>query len=389
MLVAVDTVDEVARALMTDGVDAAGAAGGSLMIVQGTRSAVDLRTGPPDDITAAWSDFDIQPTLDPISDALTAQSPAFYGDRDEFLRAYPHLSDTIETTPHHAWVVLPLAARRASDRVARFHVRQPQRFDTGEQLALLTISDLAAQAVIRVLSADEEREAFASLHAALLDLEIPPLRGVAVAAAHRTAAKTSEAGGDWFNATELDDGRLLFVIGDVAHHGAAAVGEMGRIRAVVLAYAVEEHPTDRIADLTTLTLSKLSSTFATACIVHLRPEHAHAAWTNAGHPYPVIVPANGAPFLLEDTHGPPLGVDGGARYGHSSRVFEPGDTLLLYSDGLIERRSHDIDADFERLLDAIPLAADRPTALVDELLAVLHPSGLHDDDIAVLAITVD
>ena len=388
-LVAVETVDEVARALMTDGVDAAGAVGGSLMIVQGTRLQLISGRDLPDDITAAWSDFDIQPTLDPISDALTAQSPAFYGDRDEFLRAYPHLSDTIDASPHHAWVVLPLVLDGRPIGSLGFTYAQPQRFDTGEQLALLTISDLAAQAVIRVLSADEEREAFASLHAALLDLEIPPLRGVAVAAAHRTAAKTSEAGGDWFNATELEDGRLLFVIGDVAHHGAAAVGEMGRIRAVVLAYAVEEHPTDRIADLTTLTLSKLSSTFATACIVLYDPGTRMLRWTNAGHPYPAIVPATGAPFLLDDTHGPPLGVDGGARYGHSSGVLEPGDTLLLYSDGLIERRSHDIDADFERLLDAIPLGADRPTALVDELLARLHPSGLHDDDIAMLAITVD
>jgi serine phosphatase RsbU (regulator of sigma subunit) len=256
-------------------------------------------------------------------------------------------------------------------------------------LALFTIADLTTQAVIRVLSAIEDRQAFESLHAALLDLEVPPLAGVTTAAEHRTAAKTSDAGGDWYNATELDAGRLLFVIGDVAHHGTAAVGEMGRIRAVVLAYAVEDHSTDRIAELTTLTLSKLSSTFATACIVIYDPAHHRLTWTNAGHPYPVVVPRSGTPYLLEETHGPPLGVDATARYAHSSLVLEPGDTVLLYSDGLIERRDHDIDADLARLLDAIPLDAARPDGLVEQLVACLHPSGLHDDDIAILAITVD
>jgi serine phosphatase RsbU (regulator of sigma subunit) len=103
----------------------------------------------------------------------------------------------------------------------------------------------------------------------------------------------------------------------------------------------------------------------------------------------VVVPASGAAYLLEDTHGPPLGVETGAPYGRSARVLDAGDTVVLYSDGLIERRSHDIDADFARLLEAIALDDQRPAGLVDGLLARLHPTGLHDDDIAVLAITVD
>ena len=388
-LVAVQTVDEVARALMSHGVDATDAVGGSLMIVQGTRLHLISGRHLEDDVAEAWSDFDIQPTSDPISDALTTQSPAFYPDRGTFLEAYPHLEETIASTTHQAWVVLPLILEGQPIGSLGFTYETPQLFDTVQQLALFTIADLATQALIRVISAAEDRQAFASLHAALLDLELPSLAGVTTAAVHRTAAKTSEAGGDWFNATELDGGRLLFVIGDVAHHGATAVGEMGRIRAVVLAYAVEDHATDRIAELTTLTLSKLSSTFATACIMIYDPADRRLTWTNAGHPYPVVVPTSGAPYMLEETHGPPLGVDPSVRYEHSSLELQPGDTVVLYSDGLIERREHDIDEDFERLLRAIPLDAARPAELVERLVELLHPSGLHDDDIAILAITVD
>ena len=372
-LIDVHTVDEVARALMSHGVDAADAVGGSLMIVQGTRLHLISGRQLGDDVEEAWSDFDIQPTHDPISDALTTQSPAFYPDRHTFLEAYPHLDETIASTTHHAWVVLPLVLEGQPIGSLGFAYETRQLFDTVQQLALFTIADLATQAVIRVISAAEDRQAFASLHAALLDLELPSLAGVTTAAVHRTAAKTSEAGGDWFNATELDGGRLLFVIGDVAHHGAAAVGEMGRIRAVVLAYAVEDHPTDRIAELTTLTLSKLSSTFATACIMIYDPADRRLTWTNAGHPYPVVVPTSGVPYMLEETHGPPLGVDPTVRYEHSSLELQPGETVVLYSDGLIERREHDIDEDFERLLRAIPLDAARPAELVERVVELPAP----------------
>ena len=109
----------------------------------------------------------------------------------------------------------------------------------------------------------------------------------------------------------------------------------------------------------------------------------------AGHPYPVVIPGSGEPHLLAETHGPPLGVDVQTRYGQSSCVLEQGDTVLLYSDGLIERRQHDIDQDFRRLLETIPPDASRPGGLVEQLVDRLHPSGLHDDDIAVLAITID
>lgn len=388
-LVATHTVDDVARAAITDGIAAAEATGGSLMIVQGTRLQLISERGIGRDVAEAWTDFDINSTMDPISDAVVLQTPAFFRDRDHFLDAYPHLRDTIASTRHHAWAVLPLVHEGQTIASLGFTFDQPRAFATGEQLALSTIADLVGPAIVRAMRATEEREAFSSLHAALLDLDVPNLCGVTTATAYSTAATTSEAGGDWFNANELADGRLLFVIGDVANHGATAVGGMGRIRATVFAYAVESHPTDRIAELTTLALSKLNSTFATACIMIFEPATRELTWTNAGHPYPVIVPASGTPRLLGETHGPPLGVDTEARYQRSSVVLDQGDTVLLYSDGLIERREHDIDENFERLLETIPLDAPRPAGLVEQLLDRLHPSGLHDDDIAILAVTVD
>jgi serine phosphatase RsbU (regulator of sigma subunit) len=342
-----------------------------------------------DGVADEWSDFDISPTMDPISDAVALQTPAFFPDRDHFLDVYPHLCDTIASTPHHAWAVLPLVHEGQTIGSLGFAFDEPRVFATAEQLALFVIADLVRPAIVRVVSAAEESEALSSLRAALLDLDVPVLRGVTTATAHRTAATTSEAGGDWFNANELADGRLLFVIGDVAHHGAAAVGDMGRIRSIVFAYAMENHPTDRIAELTTLTMSKLNSTFATACIMIFEPATRELTWTNAGHPYPVVVPASGTPYLLVDTHGPPLGVDTEGRYECSSLVLDHGDTVLLYSDGLIERREHDLHEDFDRLLETIPLDAPRPSGLVQQLLERLHPSGRHDDDIAILAVTVD
>lgn len=388
-LVTANTIDEIARALMSDGLDAAGSSAGSLMIVEGTRLQLISERDLGADVAAAWNDFTIQPTIDPISDALTDQTPAFYSGRDEFVAGYPHLRDTIESTPHHSWVVLPLLHDGQPIGAVGFIYDDEVSFGAAVRLALFTIGDLVAQAVIRVVSAAEESRAFASLHAALLDLDIPPLPGVSTASTHRAANKAAQAGGDWFNATQLADGKQLFVIGDVAHHGTTAVGEMGRVRAVVLAYALEDHTPARIAELTTLTMSKLSSTFATACIVLHDPSSRTLTWTNAGHPYPLMLPVNGDPVFLTGTHGPPLGVDTEVEYGMASVAFEPGDTLLLYSDGLIERRSTGLDADFERLRTSIPVDANGPRELVDQLVDRLHPAAVHDDDIAVLAIRAD
>ena len=388
-LVNANDIDAVARSLMGDGLRAAGAAGGSLMIVEGTRLQLISERDLGTDVAEAWSDFTVQPTVDPISDALTDQCPAFYTGRAAFLERYPHLADTIDSTPHHSWVVLPLLHEQQPIGAVGLTYEATMNFGDAERLALLTIGDLATQAVIRVVSAAEEHRAFASLHAALLDLEIPALPGVSTASTHRSATKAAQAGGDWFNATQLADGKQLFVIGDVAHHGTAAVGEMGRVRAVVLAYALEGHPASRIAELTTLTMSKLSSTFATACIVVYDPATRLLTWTNAGHPYPLLIPSAGEPRFLAETHGPPLGVDAEVEYAMATVSFESGDTLLLYSDGLIERRDSGLDADFERLRSMIPLDAERPRALVDQLVERLHPAAVHDDDIAVLAITAD
>ena len=388
-LVNANTIDEIARSLMTDGLDSAGSVGGSLIIVEGTRLQLISERDLGSDIAEAWDEFKIQPTVDPISDALSSQEPAFYSGRDDFLSAYPHLRDTIQSTPHHSWVVLPLLHEGQPIGSVGFVYDDTVSFGDPARLALFTIGDLVTQAVVRVVSAVEEHQAFASLHAALLDLDIPQLPGVRTASTYRAAAKAAQAGGDWFNVTQLADGKQLFVIGDVAHHGTTAVGEMGRVRAVVLAYALENHTTSRIAELTTLTMSKLSSTFATACIVLYDPAARTLTWTNAGHPYPLLIPAAGEPLFLTETHGPPLGVDTDVRYEMTSRPFDSGDTLLLYSDGLIERRSTGLDADFERLRQSIPMDADRPRALVDQLVDRLHPAAVHDDDIALIAITAD
>lgn len=383
------SIDDIAHVLMGDGLDAAGADGGSLMMVEGTRLQLIAERHLGSAIVAELRNFSIEPTLDPVSDALIGQVTVFHSGRDGLLASYPNIRDTIESTRHHSWVVVPLIHEHQPIGSVGFTYDDTVSFDDAEKLTLFTIGDLATQAMIRVVSAAEERRAFASLDAALLDFDIPSLSGVRTASTYRAATTAAHAGGDWFNATQLADGKQLFVIGDVANHGTTAVGEMGRVRAVVLAYALESHSTDRIAELTTLTMSKLSSTFATACIILHDPATRTLTWTNAGHPYPLLIPRVGEPVFLTDTHGPPLGVDSEVQYGMTSVAFDSGDTVLLYSDGLIERRDRDLDADFEHLRSTIPLDADRPGGLVDELVDRLHPASVHDDDIAVLAVTAD
>lgn len=378
----------VAHALMDSGVATAHAVGGSLMVVDGTRLSMVTHREMSDEVVAEWDEFTLRPGVDPISDAVIDRTPRFYESRRRLLAAYPHLGTTLESVDHEGWAVIPLVHDELPVGALGLVFDEPTHFDEADRLLLEMIGDLATQALTRVLASAEQRRSLQSLGRALLNLDLETLPGVRTAALHRPAAITSEAGGDWYDATMIDERRLLFVIGDVAHHGTTAVGEMGRARAIVLTHALQGASPRRIAARSSNTLHRLSDTFTTACIATYEGSSRRLSWTSAGHPYPVLLRTGQPPEFLAGTHGPPLGVADGVDYDMSQIGLEIGDVVIFYSDGLIERRTHDIDSDLARLLDACVQAApsveDLPTALADRL----HTTATHDDDIAILAVEI-
>lgn len=224
---------------------------------------------------------------------------------------------------------------------------------------------------------------------------LPDLSGIEhleLAARYVPAREGAEVGGDWFDAFRLSDGSTVLAVGDVVGHDLAAAVGMGQLRNMLrsLAYDSGDSPAGVMRRLDGVMQGLSSIELVTSVIARLYtpptgPWFVH--WTNAGHPPPVLTsPADGS-RLLEEGLAPLLGVDPAIEREDALAVLEPGSTLLLYTDGLIERPGEDIGRGFTRLRQHTASLAGEPLeTFCDELLVRLTDG--HFDDIAILALRV-
>jgi serine phosphatase RsbU (regulator of sigma subunit) len=195
-------------------------------------------------------------------------------------------------------------------------------------------------------------------------------------------------GGDWYDAFALPDGGTMLVIGDVAGHDVAAAATMAEARGVLrgIAQTLESAPA---AVLTALdrALERLGDhTLITAVVVtvHPDPDGARLCWSSAGHPPPLLL-TDGGVQRLDDGPDVLLGVGGTTERHDQDLLLRPGDALLLYTDGLVERRGMPLDEGIDWLAGRLAAFGGRPLAeLADALLA--ETTAGRDDDVAVLAV---
>ncbi|MCX5195426.1 SpoIIE family protein phosphatase [Streptomyces sp. NBC_00249] len=198
-------------------------------------------------------------------------------------------------------------------------------------------------------------------------------------------------GGDWYSAIELPDGSALFVVGDVAGHGLAAVGTMAQLRFTTKGMTVTGSALpDVLRRLNTLLLHTASdqSSGGTATMVmgRYQPWDQRLVWVRAGHLPPLLVRGEEAVFL-DQPHGPLLGATFDASYAQAVIDLLPGDHLLLYTDGLVEEPGEDIDVGLARLTAAtLHLLREGRGETLARTLAALRPGNR--DDICVLDIHV-
>ncbi|MEU1408025.1 SpoIIE family protein phosphatase [Streptomyces sp. NPDC005728] len=210
-----------------------------------------------------------------------------------------------------------------------------------------------------------------------------------IAVRYLPATRSLNVCGDWYDVVDLPPDRYAAAVGDVVGHGLPAAAVMGMLRsALSAAIRAIPSPAQALEVLGLYARSVEGATAATAVKVLIDTRSRLIVYSNAGHPPPVLLHSDGACELLDQATDPPLG----ARPYHVPRPqaglpYTPGDTLVLYTDGLIERRDEDIDASLTRLTSA--LAQDRalaPDQLADALLARLGVTSGADDDIALVVI---
>jgi serine phosphatase RsbU (regulator of sigma subunit) len=225
------------------------------------------------------------------------------------------------------------------------------------------------------------------LQHAILPLHDEPfdLPGLRAVVRYLPASHDSRVGGDWYIAAELPSGQVLIAIGDVAGHGLAAAAGMARLRGALAGLAITGAPPHQLVDwLNKLVCFVEPEHTASVVAGYFDPGSRVLTWAQAGHPPPVLVSASGAEPLPQPD-GILLGA-GDRGYEVASRQLCKGDLLLLYSDGLVERRDRSIDDGMSTLVSAA-CGAGGPEAVISAALAALGSSPT-DDDTCLLALQV-
>lgn len=325
----------------------------------------------------------------PLSEVVRTRRPVFLTDRDEFATRYPHLAPFLEEVPDAtAAAYLPLIAHGTPIGAVGLSYNGKSRFTREERTVLTALSGTIAQALQRALLYDEEHELAAGLQTAMLPGHLPHVPGLELATRYRPARSRGEIGGDWYDAVTLPDGRIAAVVGDVQGHDVTAAAVMGQLRIALQAYAAEGHPPSTVMARTSTFLAELDTErFATCLLVLLDPRTGHTVTVRAGHLEPVLRKPDGSGTWLETPGGLPLGLAGPTAptdYPESEAMLEPGSTLVLCTDGLIETRTKDIDQGRTELLDALGTGPVHPGPLADHLLNTMGDYTGREDDVALL-----
>jgi PAS domain S-box-containing protein len=238
---------------------------------------------------------------------------------------------------------------------------------------------------------EREHRIAETLQQSLLPERLPQLVGISLAARYVPAGEGSAAGGDWYDVIERSDGGVAFVIGDVAGHGAEAASVMGQVRMAVRAFSLEGHAPSVVVGHVHDLLRSLyeGEQMVTMLYLIVDPTTWEATMVNAGHPPPLLLDAGGGATYLQTPTGLPVGLNWTLPYEESIAQLRPGAALVLYTDGLVDRRDVEVGEGLERLLEAV---TDKAGMDIDHLCGVLLETLVPadaSDDVAILAARLD
>ncbi|MGN9812607.1 SpoIIE family protein phosphatase [Micromonospora sp. BQ11] len=288
-------------------------------------------------------------------------------------------------------VVLPLRARTVVIGTLLL-VQAPDAAGRADPDFLLDLADRAGLALDNARLAEQDREVARTLQRSLLAGERPTDSRFHVVTVYRPAGETLEVGGDWYDAFTTSSGSIGVVVGDVVGRGIRAASAMGQLRSAVRALgkarcspaAVLRHMDDFVATLE-------AGQMTTLAYAELSLDTGVLRYACAGHPPPLLLPPGTEPRYLWDGRSGPLGTRAASRTrGEAELTLTRGSRLLLYTDGLVERRGERIDQGLERLVDVLGKRRDAPLAALAEEVsdAMLEGEDGHDDT-CLLALAFD
>lgn len=281
-------------------------------------------------------------------------------------------------------VIAPLTARgKVLGTISLVRTEDSPPFTEAD---LAVAEDLGARAGVAMDNArlhEEVVQVATELRDAVMAQDVTPSTGWTSAAHHRADGRAG-VGGDFFDSVILGDGRLAFFIGDVAGHGVKAAAAMAHMRAAIRVLLTIDPDPEAVVRTLDVTFDQLLLRRLVSLVYAILDADGTATVLNAGHCPPLVVGRDGSASFLAETTRPPIGA--GRVGGHSASVrVAPGETILFYTDGLIERRREPIDVGLQRLAASASVLAqhDLAAALPELLDAVRGTEG--EDDVALVA----
>jgi GAF domain-containing protein len=342
--------------------------------------AIELEGRYPAQRDASGGAWTVVRTGEPLLVPLVTDEMLEAGARDE-----EHLR-VLRLVQLRSVLLVPLMAHGAVLGVMTWVMAESdRRYDQGDVAFATDLGRRAGIAIDNSRSHTDTVEGAVRLQHSLLPQLPARLPGWEVAAHYSPAGRT-EVGGDFFDVIELSDERLVVFVGDVMGRGVRAAAAMAQMRAAIRAFvAVDPEPAVVLTRLDQMFETYDVARLVTMVYVLVDAARDEALILNAGHPPPVIMRREGTVEQLPLAEGPPLGVDAAERRPVVF-PFGPGDLLLAFTDGLIERRDEDIDVGQKRLLEEVPSL--QVGALADELeqLAARMRDQTRSDDVAAVAV---
>jgi anti-sigma regulatory factor (Ser/Thr protein kinase) len=285
-------------------------------------------------------------------------------------------------------LAIPLESSGEVIGVIEIGVRAPRRLSLRHVDLLRLTADRVALAIDHARAFGREHRIAETLQRSLLPQALPEVPGVTLGARYLPAAAESEVGGDWYDAIALPGGRILVAMGDVSGKGLAAASTLGALRNAIRAYALDGHGPAAIAErVNHFVLAEQSHDhMATLVLATFDPVSGQLSWVNAGHPPPLTIDPDATATFLEGGRSVPLGVLPFPAYREESAVIASGGAVVLYTDGLIERRGEHLEAGMALIAQAAVAGELDADALCDRMLAAAVPSGATSDDVALLVL---
>ncbi len=375
---------DVARVLLSRVEEATGAESSALALFgEGLQltELLDWRGYDPD-VAARWLDVSLGADT-PQGRAVRRLGPELYHVARDTRPSDPH---DPAGTGHVSFVFVPLVLGRRPSALLVASSREPFVLDSDDLAVIGTLAGAAAQALDRARRFESEQTIAETLQRSVLPASLPEIPGLRLAGRYLPGTTELEVGGDWYDAIQLQNGRIALVVGDVVGKGVRAAATMGQLRNAIRAFSLDRlKPTSTLSRLTRLADEVIETSFATVVYADLDPKTGVCRFASAGHPPPLAAFPDGRTQFLEDGRGLPLGTGLPSSYRQGVAELPTGALLLFYTDGLIERRGETLDVGLERLREAVASGPWDPEPLLDHVVERLVGDDERRDDVVLLA----